>query len=220
VDWNSLAKLARESFRDAINDWIGKAQVRGGMVMGPNASLTPGSLSSPAPIEPMILQKLLPARVPPEVAVALARELAAAWNAWAAGFQAQLPGVYPQLAAVPGPVAPPTPAAAPIALTQGSSAGEFALKAPVLAAKLTTALRGFAAKIQGGSLDQAMKGLAEWVDASFQEWKGAVRMIGVYGRGPAPNFAPPYVPIAPVVGGDNMSAGPLFVGPPFGKAVF
>jgi hypothetical protein len=218
LDWTSLAKLAREAFRDAVNDWIAKAQIRGGLVMGPNAMLTPGSLTSDANIEATILQKLTAAQVPPDVARTLARELAAAWTEWAAGFQAQVPGAYPRLAAVPGPVAPPTPAA-PIALTQGSSAGELALKAGVLAGKLTTALRGFAFKIQGGSLDQAINGLADWIDTSFQEWKGMARLVGVQGRGPAPHFAPPYVPVAPVVGGDNLSIGPVFAGPRFGKAV-
>jgi hypothetical protein len=216
VDWNSLAKLAREAFRDAVNDWIGKAQIRGGMVMGPNANLTPGSLSSLANIETTILQNLIAGHAPPDVARTLARELAAAWNGWAAGFQAQVPGAYPRLAAFPGPVAPPT-LSRPIALTEGSSAGEFGLKAAMLAAKLTAALRVSAGLVQGGSLDTAVKALADWIDSSFQEWKGQVRLVSVHGRGPAPSFATPYVTTGAVVGGDNLSIGPVFAGPRFGK---
>jgi len=216
MDWTSIAKAAREAFRDAVNDWIGKARIHGGQVRGPVAVLTPGSLVSDANIEATVLQKLIAAQVPPDVARALARELATAWNGWAAGFQAAIPGAYPSFAAFPGPRAPPTPAA-PIALTQGGSAGEMALKAPVLAGKLTSALRTYAGKVRGGSLDQAVKGLAEWIDSSFQEWKGLAKLTGVQGKGNVPTFSPPYVPVGPVVMGDNVSAGPVFAGPRFGK---
>jgi hypothetical protein len=217
VDWNSLAKLAREAFRDAVNDWISKARIQGGQVRGPDATLTPGSLVSDGNIESMVVQKLVAAQVPPEIARSLARELAAAWNGWAAGFQVHLPGAYPKFAAFPGPVAPPT-AAPPIALARGSSTGEVALRASVLAAKLTPALRTHASKGRVGSPEQAIKSLAEWVDSSFQEWKGLTKLVGVMGQGRA--FAgPPYVPVAPVAMGDNISAGPVFAGPRFGKVV-
>jgi hypothetical protein len=219
VDWNSLAKLAREAFRDAVNDWIGKARIQGGQVRGPAAFLTPGSLVSDTNIEMVVLQNLVAGHAPPDVARVLAHELAEAWNGWAASFQAQIPGAYPTFAAFPGPVAPPTPMA-PVALTQGNSVGEMALKSPMLTSKLMSALRAFGGRIQGGSPDQAIKGLADWIDASFQEWKGQARLVGIQGRGAAPNFAPPYVPVAPVLGGDNMSMGPVFAGPRFGKATF
>jgi hypothetical protein len=212
-----LAKLAREAFRDAVNDWIGKARIHGGQVRGPDATLTPGSLHSDGNIESMVLRKLVAAQVPWEIAHCLARELAAAWNGWAAGFQAHVPGAYPKFAAFPGPVAPPT-AAPPIALAQGNSAGEAALRASVLAGKLTFALRAYADKVQGGSPEQAIKSLAEWVESSFREWKGLTKLVGVMGKGSA-YPAPPYVPVAPVAMGDNISAGPVFAGPRFGKVV-
>ena len=216
MDWTAIAKAAREAFRDAVNDWIGKARIQGGQVRGPAAILTPGSLVSAGNIESIVLQQLVAAKAPPDVARVLARELAAAWNAWAAGFQAQIPGAYPSFAAFPGPAAPLTPTG-PIALAQGSSAGEMALKAQVLAGKLTSALRTYAGKVRGGSLDQAVKGLADWIESSFQEWKGHTKIVGVHGKGNVPTFSPPYVPVGPVVTGDNLSAGPAFAGPRFGK---
>lgn len=218
MDWNSITRLSREAFRDAVNDWIGKARIRGGQVRGPDAVLTPGSLTSDVNIEGMMFQKLTAARVPAEIARTIAKELAAAWNAWAAGFHAQLPGAYPMFAAFPGPKAPPTPAPA-IALTQAISAGEASLKASVLAGKLASELRAHATRTRRGSPDQAMKGLAEWVESSFTEWKNLTRIVGVMGKGSVPTFAPPYVPVGPVVMGDNVSAGPVFAGPRFGKVV-
>jgi hypothetical protein len=218
LDWNSIARLAREAFRDAVNDWIGKARVRGGQVRGPDATLTPGSLISDGNIESIVFQKLIAAQAPAEIARALAKELAAAWNAWAAGFQVHLPGAYPKFAAFPGPMAPPT-SAPPIALARGISAGETSLTASVLAGKLTSALRMHATKVGGGFPDQAIKSLAEWVESSFREWKGLTKLVGVMGKGSVPTFAPPYVPVAPVALGDNSSAGPVFAGPRFGKVV-
>jgi hypothetical protein len=64
-----------------------------------------------------------------------------------------------------------------------------------------------------------MKSLANWVDASFSEWKAGVKMVGLLGQGPVPTFAPPYVPIGPVVAGENTSAATLFAGPRFGKII-
>ena len=65
-----------------------------------------------------------------------------------------------------------------------------------------------------------MKNLATWVEGSFSDWKNGVRLVGLMGRGPVPTFAPPYVPVGPVISGDNTSAGSLFAGPRFGKIVF
>jgi len=219
LDWNSIAKLSREAFREAVNEWIGKARIQGGKVSGPAAILTPGSLVSDVNIEMRVVQILARSQVPWGISEALARVLAAAWNEWAAGFQIHVPKAYPSLAAVPGPFARPTPAAEAPSLSQGSSGGEFALKAPLLANKLGSALRMYTTEAQGIP-DQAMKGLAEWVDASFNEWRSLVKLSGLMGGGSVPTFAPPYVPVGPVVAGVNVSVGSLFAGPRFGKVVF
>jgi len=217
VDWNTIAKLAQEAFRAGVNDWIGHARIQGGLVNGPSAIITPGSLTSDVSIEAKILQSLTAAQVPREIVAALAKALAAAWNGWAAGFQIQLPAAYPMLAAFPGPMAPPTPAAGAHPISMGNSAGEVNLKAMILANNLVSAVRMHAAKVTGGTPEQAMKSLATWIEGSFNEWKSMVMLVGLMGKGPVPTFAPPYVPVGPVVGGDNMSMGTLFAGPRFGK---
>jgi len=217
VDWNAIAKLSQEAFREAVNEWIGKARIQGGQVQAAEAILTPGSLKSDVPLDALMLQKLSRSQVPAPVARAIATVLAAAWNDWAAGFQIRLPGAYPSFVAVPGPVAPPTPAAVRVSLARGSSSGEMSLKTPLLAGKLASSLKTHAAAIKAGSPDPAMTSLARWVDTSFQEWKGIVTFGGSVGKGPVPTFAPPYVPVGPVIMGDNLSAGPVFVGPRFGK---
>ena len=218
MDWNTLGKMAREAFREAVNDWIGKARLRGGQVNGPNAVVTPGSLGSDVNLEATLLQKFTSAQAPPEIARVLAKELAAAWNGWAGGVQLQLPGAYPAFAAFPGPIAPPTPAARPMPLAASISAGEVGLKATVLTPRLTQALKPYASKVTGVP-DQALKSLTAWIETSFSEWKSLAMLTGVMGSGPVPTFAPPYVPVGPVIHGAIQSAGPIFAGPRFGKVV-
>jgi hypothetical protein len=217
MDWSAIAKQAQEAFRQGVNDWIGAAQIRGGQVRGTGASLTPGSLVSSVNIETVMQQKMLSSQIPADIARALASALAGAWNDWASRFQMEVPNAYPTFAAFPGPNAPPTPTATgPIPLSRGFSAGEASLKAAVLGPKLTSALRAHAGKMSGPP-DQVLKNLAQWVESSFTEWKAMATLVGVMGKGPVPTFAPPYVPVGPVIMGDNLSAGPVFAGPRFGK---
>ena len=218
MDWSSAATLSQEAFREAVNEWIGKARVQGGRVQATDAILTPGSLTSDLKLDDAIFQRLARARLPDAVAHSLAATLAGAWNEWAAGFQIRVPGAYPSFAAVPAPFARATPAVdKKVALRQGNSPGEMALRTTVLAPRLISSLAPHARTTRSGSPDEAMTGLARWVEASFQEWKAAVTIGGLSGKGPVPTYAPPYVPVGPVVMGDNTSVGPLFVGPRFGK---
>src|SRR5262249_39756937 len=146
MDWVAITKAAREVFARGVNDWIVAARIQGGSGHGPNAVLTPGSLTSATSREPMLLQGLVGARVPSPVAQLLARELGGAWNAWAAGFHLSLPGAYPTLAAVPGPKAPPTPAGRSFPIAPSTSAGEHRLLAATLATRLQPAVRGLAGR--------------------------------------------------------------------------
>ena len=219
MDWDEISKQAQEAFRTGVNEWIGRARIQGGTVRGPSATLTPGSLVSDTNLEMRMVNLLENSHVPRDIAMALAKVLANAWKEWAAGFQIHIPKAYPTLAAVPGRFAPPTPVTGAPSLSQGSSHGEASLKAPLLANRLASALQIHATKVPGAGPDTAIKGLANWVDASFSEWKAGVKLVGLLGQGPVPTFAPPYVPIGPVVAGENTSAATLFAGPRFGKII-
>ena len=93
------------------------------------------------------------------------------------------------------------------------------MKAPLLASRLRSALRMYPTRVAEGTLDQAINSLATWVEGSFNEWKRLATLAGLMGRGPVPTFAPPYVPVGPVIAGDNLSMGSVFAGPRFGKIV-
>lgn len=219
MDWVAITKATRAAFGQGVNDWIVASYVEGGWVRGPNAELTPGSLKSGVDIEQRLSQTLILQRVPAAIAHALARELGGAWRAWADGFQLTLPGAYPKLAAVPGPMAPPTPAAGAFPIARGSSAGEHRLSTAMLSPRLVSALRPLAGR-QVSGLDSAIAELTTWVEASFRDWKATAQVVGVMGKGPIPSFAPPYVPVGPVVMGDNMSGpGHVIAGPRFGRSM-
>jgi len=217
MDWVAITKATRAAFGQSVNDWIIASYVQGGWVTGPNAELTPGSLKSSVEIEQRLMQALTVERVPAPVAQALATELGGAWRAWADGFRLSLAGAYPKLAAVPGPMAPPTPAAGAFPISRGMSVGEQRLSAAMLSPRLVNVLRAHAGRDMP-ALDGAIKELTTWVEASFRDWKLTAQVVGVMGKGPIPSFAPPYVPVGPVVMGDNISGpGHVIAGPRFGR---
>ncbi len=215
-DWNAVASASQEAFRIAVNEWIGRARVQGGRVSGATAFLTPGSLVSDINIEARMVEIQSGSQQSSDTATRIANVLAVSWNAWAAGFQMQIPEAYPRFRAVPGASAPPTRAAVTPALSQGTSAGETTLQAAALARALLASLPATTLRGRGKSADAAMWRLATWVDTSFNRWKNEVKLTGIIGKGSAATYAPPYVPVAPVTSGVNISAGPAFVGPRFG----
>jgi hypothetical protein len=114
-------------------------------------------------------------------------------------------------------MAPPTPAASAYPIARGTSAGESRLSALTLAPRLQSALRTAGRDVAD---DKTIKELSTWVEASFLDWKLSAQLVGVMGKGPIPTFAPPYVPVGPVVMGDNLSGpGHVIAGPRFGRTL-
>ncbi len=216
MDWNQIAALAREAFREGVNAWIGNALIAGGVVNGPVLELRPGSLRSTLSLETILLQAMTRDRVNAVIARTLAKTLGAAWQDWAAGFQLRA-AAFPTLAAVPGPVAPPT-MGIPVPLRQGSSTGETSLRSAMLSSRLKGALQRHAQSAPG-NMEKAVDELAQWVDASFQDWKGLVALSSLAGQGSVPAYAPPYVPVGAVNQGTVTSGGAVFAGPRFGRIV-
>lgn len=215
MDWNTVAAQTREAFRLAVNEWITAARFDNGRINGPNLQILPGGLQSPISLEAKILPAMTKAGVPPRIATPLSQALASAWSSWAAGFQLTALA-FPTFAAVPGPVAPPTPSV-PILLRNAASPGESFLRSSVLSATIIQSLQS-QRSLASGDMLKAINSLAQWVDMSFQEWKANVVIVGMIGQGSVPTFAPPYVPVGPVSQG-SLVTGPVFAGPRFGRVV-
>jgi hypothetical protein len=178
-----------------FDQWRFQAFFKDIVINGPTAS--GGSLEGPA-LEPHILA-FAPAQSPLHASLspAIAKGISAAW------LQTQrsvsVPGLpwYPSFAAFPGPMAPPMPnIPSPfLALTQDMSA----TTAPALKLSMQNNLTGrpeFAAEL--------LDSIASSFSMAITTWRPMQMVMLVLGKGPVPTFAPPYVPVGPVVGGDNI----------------
>lgn len=126
---------------------------------------------------------------------AIASVIGNGWLSYTATIK--VPGLpwYPAFAAVPSPVAPPMPnIPCPVAaLTQVTvSSSKSTLKSQMIATL--------------GEPDalhhkELFDSLADAFEKCFQIWQVSTMVTNVLGTGPVPTFAPPYVPVGPVVGG-------------------
>jgi hypothetical protein len=118
-----------------------------------------------------------------------------------------VPGLpwYPAFAAFPGPMAPPMPNV-PTPLIACPSAQMAAMTPPQLKSAMDDALDGGIKKEDPEKQFEALHdAVATVVAAAFMLWLPAQQVMLVMGKGPVPSFAPPYVPVGPVVGGDNIA---------------
>jgi len=199
-----------EEFIDGICDaicsawsqWQTASTLVGVVINGPTASV--GQLVGP-PMFPLIMATA-PKSKPnhAKYSNAVAQAISLGWLSWQASVK--VPGLpwYPAFAAFPSPVAPPMPNV-PIplvALTQvAQPLSQSALK-PIMVATL-----GDPMAQHHEPLFDSIAGAFEKV---FQMWQPSTIVNNVLGTGPVPTFAPPYVPVGPVVGGvGNMIPGGL-----------
>lgn len=176
----------------AWGTWQSSATIVGVIINGVTA--VGGTVIGP-PWEPLILAQ---SPASPPAGLLLSRSIAAALGSAWLKFTASMkvPGLpwYPAFAAIPMPVAPPTPnIPTPIAtLTMDSSA----VSKSVLKSAMITKHPG------ASSIDQNLyDAVADAFEKAVQVWKATTMVTNVLGTGPVPGFAPPYVPVGTVVGG-------------------
>ncbi len=199
-DWAGCRRAATAGVARAVAQWRSQAVLKDIVINGPTA--TGGSVAGPA-LQPAVEQTMTRAGVPAEVARAFASAVSNAWSLWASSLR--VPGLpwYPGFAAVPSPIAPPAPNAPTPLLALGGNPG------PLSAASLKASIRnvlGTRANDRGALV--AINGFADDFAARFERFRASVMVTNVMGTGPVPTFAPPYVPVGPVVGGKGtMKAG-------------
>lgn len=143
--------------------------------------------------------------IPEPVARAFVEAFWRAYKTWAEEFRGEHPGAFPAFAAWPGAYAPPMPSTpATIGLLGGSPVGTKALTPPELESTMRAQL-GARANEPGAA--DALKDLAQSMSAQLTTWVATQPML-VLGKGPVPMFAPPYVPVGPVVAGDLVRRSP------------
>ena len=142
-------------------------------------------------------------------ASAITTAVAQGLGKWWAGFQASIkvPGLpwYPAFAAFPGAIAPPMPNV-PTPLI-------------ALAPPITPQTQGQIKEQMTAQLHTTSPNASELVDAiatgfaaALQVWLPAQMVSNVLATGPIPSWAPPYVPVGPVVGGTTLPTSGHFAG--------
>jgi hypothetical protein len=168
--------------------WSVKAHFKDVLIMGPTAS--GGEIEGP-PMAPWITSMTGAESAPEHEAVqAVGGALDESMKRWMSA--AKLPGlpIYPAFAAFPGPMAPPMPNV-PFPL--------LAIPNPQVGAIMGMSASGRAK--DPGAVAVASAVLAA-LGVVFPLWTAAQTVQLMLGRGPVPTFAPPYVPVGPVVGGE------------------
>lgn len=183
--WQSMATM--------VGVVVNAVTATGGQVVGP-------------PLTPLILAQG-PKTSPQEMKYTnvIAQVIGTSWLTYTATFK--VPGLpwYPAFAAFPSPVAPPMPnVPCPIAtLVQVPVSVKAATMKPQMIGQLAD--------------PQAMyhKELFDCICDAFEKchtiWQTSTMVTNVLGTGPVPTFAPPYVPVGPVVGGVGTMAPGGFV---------
>ena len=184
---------------DGIGNWMKAAAVTGVIINGPVGVVKPGSLIGP-PLGPLILATA-PKATPQEIKYsnAIANAFGTLWQPWHMGVVGTL--MYPAFAAVPAPVAPPMPNV-PMPLVALPSPGEAGLSPNSLSGLMMANLAdptALHAKVLFDSIATAFTPV-------FQIFKATTMVQNVLGTGPVPTFAPPFVPVGPVVMGSGNGA--------------
>jgi hypothetical protein len=180
--------------------WRLQAKFQGLIITGPSATGAPGCLMGPT-LEPMIMMNA-PKATPNELrySKAIAKAVSDGWQRWQMGVS--VPGLpwYPAFAAMPTPVAPPTPNV-PTPLASCPSAAAAEMTAPRLSQGMAAALGG-----GGQHSGELFDSVADAVAQAFTQWLPQQQIMNVMGYGPVPTCAPPLVPVGPVTGGTNIPA--------------
>jgi len=184
----------------AWSQWQSTATLTGVII---NAVTAAGGTVVGPPLGPLILASA-PMATPQEMkySKAIANAIGMGWTSYTASII--VPGLpwYPAFAAVPSPVAPPVPNVPTpvITLTQVTlSVSKSTLKSQMIANL------GDPTALHAEALFDA---IADAFEKCFLIWQAATQVMNVLGTGPVPTFAPPYVPVGPVVmGTGNMTPG-------------
>lgn len=179
----------------AWGQWQMAAVMTGVQIAGPVA--TGGQIVGP------MLQAFIMPQAPVNTAQlakysnVVASVISNAWMQYTATIK--IPGMplYPAFAAFPGPIAPPMPnlPAPLIALTQV----DVGLQPNALKSLMVAQLGDPTAPFHG----ELFEAIATAFNQCFTIWKASTIFNNILGTGPIPTFAPPYVPVGPVVGGQG-----------------
>jgi hypothetical protein len=202
--FKDFAHKTLDTFKKAIDMWKLQAEIKGVKIMAVCAIGPPGILKGPE-VKGMVPFKTWKGKEDNEKAYikAVAEGLSAQWKKWQ--DKVMIPGLpwYPAFAAFPGPTAPPMPNV-PMPLIALPSAMMAEMTMPKLKKAMIDALDSGVKKEDSDKQHEALfESIAVPISMAFLMWLPMQMVMNVLGKGPIPTFAPPYVPVGPVVGGSE-----------------
>lgn len=190
TDPRGLVDRLCDAVVNAWKQWQLEAKFKNVMIMGPTA--IGGELEGPSLGSLVSAMSGMASGEESEAVQAVAGPLEDAMKRWQDSVK--FPGLplYPAFAAWPGPQTPEMPnIPCPLrALVSDPSAFQS------LSASGRTSDPGAAAVAQAVLEALGFVAFPAWVDTTL--------IVGLMGKGPVPTFAPPYVPVGPVIAGDNL----------------
>lgn len=120
-----------------------------------------------------------------------------------------VPGLpwYPAFAAYPGPMAAPTPnIPMPLIACVSAMMAEITVPSKLKDAMVDALDSGIKDDDPDKQHEALFDGIGTALALAFLIWLPSQQAMLVLGKGPVPSFAPPYVPVGPVVAGDNIGA--------------
>ena len=137
---------------------------------------------------------------------AVAKGVAKCFKDWQ--DQVMVPGLpwYPAFAAFPGPQAPPMPnVPMPLIACISSKMTQIMMPNPMKDEMVKALDGGLKDKDPDKQHVALFDSIATVLALAFTIWLPSQQVMLVMGKGPIPTFAPPYVPVGPVVAGDNIA---------------
>ncbi len=196
-----------DAVKEAHDQWRMQAGFTGLQVMALAAIGTPGCLVGPD-LEPLIKNASGVASMEGNEGAyrdAVAGGVGKCFKAWQDAVT--VPGLpwYPAFVAFPSPMAPPTPNV-PVPLIMCVSPMVVQLLVPGIMRKMME--QSLSQDVRDKDDDKKYKSLFKCIEATlivaFAIWLVSQQVTNVMGTGPIPTFAPPFVPVGPVVGGTNL----------------
>ena len=204
-DLKDFCHAVIDGFQKTIDMWKPMVMFQNVKIMGPVAVGAPGCLKGPD-IEPFLKLNILPAASGnmQKWRDAAAKGLASSWKEWADNVT--IPGLplWPPFAAFPGPMAPPMPNVTPLMLIMCPSPGMAKMATPMLKQAMKD---NFSLDDPKDHFGSAAMSIATAVNAAFMMWL-PMQTVMLMGMGPIPTFAPPYVPVGPVLNGMTLPGPP------------
>jgi len=138
-------------------------------------------------------------------AKAVVEGLSEQFDKWAGKVMCPGLPLYPAFIVYPGPMAPPTPCI-PMPLLLYPSAMMAEVTQPKLKDAMVAKLASKVKDEDGAKLHVAIfDSIAFPISLNFLLWTVMQQVMNVMGKGPVPTFAPPYMPMGPVLNGDIIS---------------